>query len=174
MAVEVGAASKAATEHHATASSSSSTSAASVGKAEALSSPAGSTGPDLSGLKGSAAEHAKEASGPKAEVEVHYDALHPPSRNEILVAWFPWLLVAVLVCIWGVPPVKGDATLNPKTGLQVGTLLIPMTGLNGQVRGEEEGGGSVGSFNRSIFFRSGTVATTQYASSSIRAAPAGV
>ena len=106
---------------------------ASTTTSAAAATPAKPSAAAYEGLTGSAAEHAKEASGPQAEVAMHYDALHPPTTREIITAWFPWVLVAVLVVIWGVPPVKGDATLTPMTGLQAATFIIPMTGLDQQV-----------------------------------------
>lgn len=69
--------------------------------------------------------HAKEAGGPKPEVEVHYDALHPPSRNEFIIAWAPWAIVCVAVVIWGLPGVK--------VGLSQATVLVPLNGLNNEV-----------------------------------------
>lgn len=69
--------------------------------------------------------HAKEAGGPKPEVEVHYDALHPPTRNEFIVAWAPWAIVCVAVVIWGLPGVK--------VGLSKATVLVPLNGLNNEV-----------------------------------------
>lgn len=66
------------------------------------------------------------------EVDVHYDALHPPTRREVAVAWFPWLLISVAVCVWGAPDVKG-VTAPARTGLSVATLLLPMRGLDLQV-----------------------------------------
>jgi L-lactate permease len=76
--------------------------------------------------------HAKEAAGVACEVDVHYDALHPPSAREVAVAWFPWLLISVAVCVWGAPDVKG-VTAPSRTGLSVATLLLPMGGLDLQV-----------------------------------------
>jgi len=80
--------------------------------------------------------HAKEAAGPQAEVTVHYDALHPPSRREMLVAWAPWALVCVAVVIWGISPVKA--------GLSAATILVPMTGLHNQVYKPDPMGGPHG------------------------------
>ena len=63
----------------------------------------------------------------------HYDALHPPTGRETLIAWFPWALISVAVCIWGMPAIKGSALTEPRTGLSVATVLVPMSGLDGQV-----------------------------------------
>lgn len=49
----------------------------------------------------------------ESEVHIHYDALHPPTRSELVLAWLPWLIVCVLVSIWGSPQVKGA---NQTTG----------------------------------------------------------
>lgn len=70
--------------------------------------------------------HAKVASGPKPDVQVHYDALHRPSRAELLRAWAPWILVSAGVAIWSTDPVKN--------GLNAATLTIPMTHLDKQTR----------------------------------------
>lgn len=56
---------------------------------------------------------------------MHYDALHPPSRNEFIVAWAPWAIVCVAVVIWGLPGVKA--------GLSRATVLVPLNGLNNEV-----------------------------------------
>jgi hypothetical protein len=80
--------------------------------------------------------HAKEAAGPQAEVTVHYDALHPASRREMLVAWAPWALVCVAVVIWGISPVKA--------GLSAATIFVPMTGLHNQVYKPDPMGGPHG------------------------------
>lgn len=76
--------------------------------------------------------HAKEAAGLKAEVAVHYDALHPPTNAEVALAWFPWVFLCIAVSVWGSPEVKG--VVKPiRTGLSVATLLVPIPGLDQRV-----------------------------------------
>lgn len=44
--------------------------------------------------------------GPVEPTFIHYDILHPPSLKEIILGWLPWIIVCVLVGIWGSPEIK--------------------------------------------------------------------
>jgi L-lactate permease len=80
-----------------------------------------------------AAATAAAAAEEEEEEQHHYDALHPPTRREMLTAWFPWVLLAGAVCVWGAPAVKGSTYTDPPTGLSVATVLVPIAGLDGRI-----------------------------------------
>ncbi len=50
-----------------------------------------------------------------------------PSRPEIVRAWVPWVILSVLVFVWGLPPVK--AALDAAT-----TVRVPVAGLHNLVQ----------------------------------------
>lgn len=69
--------------------------------------------------------HAKAATGPRAEVEHHYDALHPPTKMELFRGWLPWVFLIIMIVVWGLPEVKA--------GLSKATVVVPIAGLNNLV-----------------------------------------